>query len=64
MKPMCGRLQFRRMWGLGRSGWARNDPTVMVGKLGAKQTRIWVYAGNGTPSELGGAECLAEFLET
>jgi hypothetical protein len=52
------------MWGLaGDPAWARNDPTVQVGKLVANKTRIWVYAGNGTPSDLGGADVPAEFLE-
>jgi diacylglycerol O-acyltransferase/trehalose O-mycolyltransferase len=52
------------MWGpSGDPAWARNDPTVQVGKLVANHTRIWVYAGNGTPSDLGGANVPAEFLE-
>jgi len=52
------------MWGPpGDPAWTRNDPTVQLGKLVANHTRIWVYAGNGTPSELGGANVPAEFLE-
>jgi diacylglycerol O-acyltransferase / trehalose O-mycolyltransferase len=52
------------MWGpAGDPAWARNDPTVQVGRLVSNHTRIWVYAGNGTPSELGGANVPAEFLE-
>jgi diacylglycerol O-acyltransferase/trehalose O-mycolyltransferase len=52
------------MWGPPSDpAWARNDPTVNVGKLVANHTRIWVYCGNGTPSELGGANIPAEFLE-
>lgn len=52
------------MWGPpGDPAWTRNDPTVQLGKLVANHTRIWVYAGNGTPSDLGGANVPAEFLE-
>jgi diacylglycerol O-acyltransferase / trehalose O-mycolyltransferase / mycolyltransferase Ag85 len=52
------------MWGpAGDPAWARNDPTVQVGRLVSNHTRIWVYAGNGTPSDLGGANVPAEFLE-
>jgi diacylglycerol O-acyltransferase/trehalose O-mycolyltransferase len=52
------------MWGPSNDpAWARNDPTVQVGKLVANHTRIWIYAGNGTPSDLGGANVPAEFLE-
>ncbi|MGV9798596.1 esterase family protein [Mycobacterium sp. NPDC003449] len=37
------------MWGPpGDPAWARNDPTVNVGRLVANGTRIWVYCGNGT----------------
>ena len=52
------------MWGPGGDpAWARNDPTIQVGKLVANNTRLWVYAGNGTPNELGGANVPATFLE-
>jgi diacylglycerol O-acyltransferase / trehalose O-mycolyltransferase len=52
------------MWGpAGDPAWARNDPTVNVGRLVANNTRIWVYCGNGTPTELGGADFPAQFLE-
>lgn len=52
------------MWGPGGDpAWARNDPTVQVQKLVANNTRLWVYAGNGTPTELGGANFPAQFLE-
>ena len=33
------------------------------GGLVGNNTRLWVYCGNGTPSELGGANMPAEFLE-
>ncbi|HUO37330.1 MAG TPA: alpha/beta hydrolase family protein [Mycobacterium sp.] len=54
------------MWGLAsdpNSAWQRNDPTIQVPRLVANNTRLWVYAGNGTPSDLGGANVPAEFLE-
>jgi diacylglycerol O-acyltransferase / trehalose O-mycolyltransferase len=52
------------MWGpKGSPGWTRNDPTVNVGLLVANGTRIWVYCGNGTPSELGGADTGGSLLE-
>ncbi len=42
------------MWGPdGGPGWQRNDPTVQVGKLVANNTRLWIYSGNGTTSEIG-----------
>jgi diacylglycerol O-acyltransferase / trehalose O-mycolyltransferase len=41
------------MWGPpGDAAWARNDPTVNVARLVANNTRIWVYCGNGTPTNL------------
>ena len=40
------------MWGpSGDPAWARNDPTVQAGRLAANATRIWVYCGNGTPTD-------------
>jgi diacylglycerol O-acyltransferase/trehalose O-mycolyltransferase len=60
----AGGFNAAAMWGPpGDPAWARNDPTVQVGKLVANKTRIWVYAGNGTPSDLRGADVPAEFLE-
>jgi diacylglycerol O-acyltransferase/trehalose O-mycolyltransferase len=60
----AGGFNATAMWGpAGDPAWARNDPTVQVGKLVANHTRIWVYAGNGTPGDLGGANVPAEFLE-
>jgi diacylglycerol O-acyltransferase / trehalose O-mycolyltransferase len=42
------------MWGpSGDPAWARNDPTVQVGRLVANGTRIWIYCGNGTPTDPG-----------
>ncbi len=43
------------MWGKTEdpnSAWKRNDPMVNIDKLVANNTRIWVYCGNGTPSDL------------
>lgn len=40
------------MWGpAGGPGWQRNDPTVQAGRLAGNNTRLWIYSGNGTPSE-------------
>ena len=40
------------MWGPpGDPAWARNDPTVNVATLVANNTRIWIYCGNGTPTD-------------
>jgi diacylglycerol O-acyltransferase / trehalose O-mycolyltransferase len=54
------------MWGQAsdpNSGWQRNDPTIQVPRLVSNNTRLWVYCGNGTPSDLGGANVPAEFIE-
>ncbi len=43
------------MWGKtedANSAWKRNDPMVNIGQLVANDTRIWVYCGDGKPSEL------------
>ena len=46
------RLQPAAMWGPpGDPAWARNDPTVQAGRLAANGTRVWVYCGNGTPTD-------------
>jgi diacylglycerol O-acyltransferase/trehalose O-mycolyltransferase len=36
---------------------------VQIPRLVANNTRIWVYCGNGTPSDLGGDNMPAKFLE-
>jgi diacylglycerol O-acyltransferase / trehalose O-mycolyltransferase len=60
----AGGFDATAMWGPGGGpAWKRNDPTVNVGKLVGNGTRIWVYAGNGTPNELGGADVAATLLE-
>ena len=41
------------MWGpKDDPAWKRNDPMVNIAKLVANNTRMWVYCGNGTPSDL------------
>jgi diacylglycerol O-acyltransferase / trehalose O-mycolyltransferase len=60
-----GGFDATAMWGPGGGpAWQRNDPTVNVGRLVANGTRLWVYSGNGTPTELGGADFPAQLLET
>ncbi len=52
------------MWGPGSDpAWQRNDPTVQIPRLVSNNTRLWVYCGNGTPSELGHGDIPAVFLE-
>jgi diacylglycerol O-acyltransferase/trehalose O-mycolyltransferase len=56
------------MWGAyGGAAWQRNDPTLQIGRLVANGTRIWVYSGNGNPTDLdaglGNAQIPAQFLE-
>jgi len=56
------------MWGpYGGGAWQRNDPTLQIGRLVANGTRIWVYSGNGNPTDLdgglGNAQIPAQFLE-
>ena len=53
------------MWGPdGDPAWRRNDPTVNVARLVANNTRLWIYCGNGQPSELGGNTPPATILES
>ena len=41
------------MWGINTNpAWKRNDPTVQVGRLVSNNTRIWIYNGNGTPTDM------------
>ncbi|WP_276018564.1 alpha/beta hydrolase [Mycolicibacterium sediminis] len=63
----AGGFKADDMWGPSSDpAWARNDPTVNVAKLVATGARIWVYCGNGTPSDLPGAEAgiPQQFLES
>ncbi len=50
----AGGYKSKDMWG-GESSdpaWKRNDPMVNMAQLVANGTRIWIYAGDGKPSEL------------
>ena len=61
----AGGYKKEDMWGPDSDpAWQRNDPLVNVGRLVANNTRLWVYCGNGTPNELGGANLPATFLES
>ena len=52
------------MWGPSSDpAWQRNDPSLHIPELVGNNTRLWIYCGNGTPNELGGANMPAEFLE-
>ena len=54
------------MWGSTgdpNNAWKRNDPMVQIPTLVANNTRIWIYCGNGNPSDLGGDNVPAKFLE-
>ncbi|WP_454793737.1 esterase family protein [Mycolicibacterium lutetiense] len=58
------------MWGTSNDpAWRRNDPTVNINRLVANNTAVWVYCGNGVPSELDapggnfGTLYSAQFLE-
>ena len=54
------------MWGKAETdpAWKYNDPMVNMATLVANGTRIWVYCGDGTPSDLGGNNLPAKFLES
>jgi len=52
------------MWGpTGGAGWQRHDPTVQAGRLAGNNTRLWVYSGNGTPSEIGQGSLPGQVIE-
>ncbi|TPG34208.1 esterase family protein [Mycolicibacterium hodleri] len=60
----AGGFDATAMWGPGGGPtWQRNDPTLQASRLASNGTRIWVYTGNGKPSELGGGDLPATFLE-
>jgi len=60
----AGGFNATSMWGPSSDpAWQRNDPMVQIPRLVANHTRIWIYCGNGTPSDLGGADLPAKFLE-
>lgn len=52
------------MWGpTGGPGWQRSDPTVQAGRLAGNNTRLWIYSGNGTPSEIGEGSLPGQVIE-
>jgi len=60
----AGGYKSEDMWGPSSDpAWKRNDPMVNIGKLVDNNTRLWVYCGNGKPSDLGGDNFNAKFLE-
>src|ERR1700761_1930485 len=61
----AGGFKTDPMWGPAETdpAWKRNDPMVQIPRLVSENIRLWVYCGNGTPSDLGGADIPAEFLE-
>jgi diacylglycerol O-acyltransferase/trehalose O-mycolyltransferase len=60
----AGGFDAGAMWGPGGGpAWQRNDPTLQAATLAANGTRLYVYTGNGTPSDLGGGDLPATFLE-
>ncbi|WP_370068164.1 esterase family protein [Mycobacterium sp. MAA66] len=65
----AGGFNPNQMWGIASDpAWRRNDPTVNVAQLVANNTAVWVYCGNGAPSDLDapgdfGVMYSAQFLE-
>ncbi|BAX94982.1 esterase family protein [Mycobacterium shigaense] len=60
----AGGYKAADMWGPKEDpAWQRNDPSLQVARLVSNNTRIWVYCGNGKPSDLGGDNLPAKFLE-
>jgi diacylglycerol O-acyltransferase/trehalose O-mycolyltransferase len=60
----AGGYNASSMWGPSSDpAWQRNDPMLQIPRLVQNNTRIWLYCGNGTPNELGGADLPATFLE-
>jgi diacylglycerol O-acyltransferase/trehalose O-mycolyltransferase len=49
----AGGYKSDAMWGPSSDpAWKRNDPMVNMQKLIDNNTRIWIYCGNGNPSDL------------
>ncbi|KRD04993.1 diacylglycerol acyltransferase/mycolyltransferase Ag85A [Mycobacterium sp. Root265] len=49
----AGGFKSEDMWGPSSDpAWKRNDPYVNMSTLISNNTRIWVYCGDGTPSDL------------
>jgi diacylglycerol O-acyltransferase/trehalose O-mycolyltransferase len=60
----AGGFKSEDMWGPSSDpAWLRNDPMVQIPAIVANGTRLWIYAGNGQPNELGGGDLPATFLE-
>lgn len=60
----AGGFKSEDMWGPSSDpAWLRNDPMVQIPTIVANGTRLWIYAGNGQPNELGGGDLPATFLE-
>ncbi|WP_280832672.1 esterase family protein [Mycolicibacterium frederiksbergense] len=65
----AGGFNTTDMWGPSTDpAWRHNDPMVNIARLVANNTAIWVYCGNGTPSDLDpagdfGQLYSAQFLE-
>ncbi|WP_102145209.1 esterase family protein [Mycobacterium hubeiense] len=60
----AGGFKSEDMWGPSSDpAWKRHDPMVNIDTLVANNTRIWIYCGDGKPSELGGGDVPAKFLE-
>ena len=49
----AGGYNAESMWGPSSDpAWRRNDPMVNINQLVANNTRLWIYCGTGTPSDL------------
>jgi diacylglycerol O-acyltransferase/trehalose O-mycolyltransferase len=49
----AGGFKAKDMWGESSDpAWKRNDPMVNLSTLVANNTRMWIYCGDGTPSDL------------
>ena len=49
----AGGFKSEDMWGPSSDpAWKRDDPYVNIDKLIANNTRIWIFCGNGKPSDL------------
>jgi diacylglycerol O-acyltransferase/trehalose O-mycolyltransferase len=49
----AGGFKSKDMWGESSDpAWKRNDPMVNLSSLVANNTRMWIYCGDGTPSDL------------
>ncbi len=60
----AGGFKTEDMWGPSSDpAWLRNDPMVQIPLIVANGTRLWIYAGNGQPNELGGGDLPSTFLE-